>query len=473
VARAIQAESQTKAPELRTDSLLEIVPRISPDLESPVWLAPYANVLERAVLRAQVDGSGDVRVVVAAPPQHGKTELTLRALIWWAIQRPGLRHAYITYNQDRAEEVSRQFTLIAEAAGLRPEGNLAGIRLKGGTTIRFTSVNGSLTGFAVDGVAVIDDPIKGPVEAQSAIVRKRAVEFFDSVVFIRRHPGTSFVVMATRWHPEDLSGVLIKRGWPYINLKAIAEGEVNEDGTVEGDPLGRLPGEALWPQRKPPEFFDSERKNAFWWAALFQGEPRPRGGNVFGEPGMYSRLPVEGYRGAYGLDLAYSAKTHADWSICVEIWRVDPGRGAPPVFYVVDVQRKQVSAPEFALTLKAKHSARPFPMRWYAAGTEKGSADFLKSRGIPISAVTPRGDKFARAQSVAAAWNDGRVMVPDPEHVSAPWLPDFLTIVQGFTGVHDTHDDDVEALAAGFDELNGRVIEYDPRHNLSLPRVRC
>lgn len=465
-------QSTLRGPSLHTDSLLDLVPKISPELVAPTWLEPYSRVLERAVVRPGVDGSGNICVVVAAPPQHGKTELTLRALVWWAIQRPGLRHAYITYNQDRAEEVSRQFSAIAEMAGLRPEGNLAGIRLKGGTTIRFTSVNGSLTGFPVDGVAVIDDPIKGPIEAQSAIVRKRAVEFFDSVVFIRRHPGTSFVVMATRWHPEDLSGVLIKRGWQYINLKAIAEGPVNDEGTVESDPLGRKPGESLW-SRKPPEFFATERKNAFWWASLFQGEPRPRGGTIFGEPSMYSRLPTEGFRGAYGLDLAYTAKTHADWSILIEIWRVDPpGKGALPLFYVVDVQRKQVSAPEFALTLKAKRSVRGFPMRWYAAGTEKGSADFLKSKGIPIHVIPPRGDKFVRAQAVAAAWNDGRVMIPDPEHIRADWLPDFLTVVQGFTGVNDLHDDDVDALAAGFDELNAKAIGFDPRYNSALPSMR-
>lgn len=414
-------------------------------MEPPRWLAPYALELERAI-------GGEVHVVVAAPPQHGKTELTLRAFVWWALRHPGKRHAYVTYNQDRAESVSKDFAILAELAGLEPHGTLDDLRLKGGTRIRFTSVNGSFTGFPVDGVCVIDDPIKGPIDARSPTVRAGVVRFFDSVAYIRRHPGTSFVVMATRWHIEDLSGVLVRRGWKYINLRAIAEGPVNDDGVVTTDPLGRRPGESLW-SKKPPSFFESDRKNTYYWASLFQGDPRPEGGAVFGQPSYYTQLPAAGFRGSYGLDLAYTAKTHADWSICLELWRETPAKGQPARFFVIDVQRKQVDAPSFALSLKAARSRRPWSMRWYAAGPEQGIASFLRSKGIPMHSPAPRGDKFVRSHPVAEAWNDGRVLLPDPEHFDATWLADFLDVVQNFTGVNDEHDDDVDALAAAFDEI--------------------
>ena len=44
---------------------------------------------------------------------------------------------------------------------------------------------------------------------------------------------------------------------------------------------------------------------------------------------------------------------------------------------------------------------------------------------------------------MASAWNKGRVRVP----LAAPWLPAFLDEVKGFTGVHDPHDDQVDALS--------------------------
>lgn len=442
--------------------LVEYVHEVSPDLEAPEHLRPYAEILESACPSRW--SRGGVRVVVAAPPQHGKTELTLRAFLWWAIRCEPKRHAYATYNGDRALAVARKFWVLAEQSGLEPSGVLDEIRLKGGATIKFTSIGGSLTGYPVDGVCVIDDPLKDATEAQSATIRQRCVEWFDTVAFTRRHPGTSFVIMATRWHPEDLSGVLIGRGWRYVNLKAIAEGPANDNGIVLDDPAGRRAGESLWPAHKPPEFFAEERKNPHWWASLYQGEPRPRGAKLFGEPARYDTLPAI-YRVGFGVDLAYTAKTQRDWSVCIELWRQDR-EGADPLFYVVEVDRRQVQAPDFSSAVKAKVERTSAPIRWYAYGPEIGVGDFLIRDGLYLQALSARGDKFVRAQDVAKAWNAGRVLVPR----DAPWLAVFLDELREFTGTGDLHDDQVDALGAAFDLLNedltdGGIYTVPSRHD--------
>lgn len=472
VASKIRAESQRRllpgmaaarlqairanAPQTETvrPKLLDYVAGIAPYFDRFDYLAPYAAVLEGAI-------GGNLRVAFAAPPQHGKSELALRAFLYWAKYFPGKRHAYVTYNGTRTQEVAKLFQRLAEEAGFPVQGTLSVVELGNGTTVKFTSIDAGLTGYAVDGVCLIDDPIKGPGEARSAAVRRDCKEFWHAVARTRRHEGTSFIVMATRWHIDDLSGYLIKEGkFDYINLKAIAEpdnqDDVDAEGRVISDPNRRIAGESLW-KRKPPAFFREEQTNRYWWSAMYQGKPIPIGGNVFAkEAAWYRALPEKGYRGAFGLDLAYSAKTHADWSICVEMLRVDNPDGDPkrPHFYVVDVQRKQVDAPSFALTLKARRAAHPYPMRWYAAGTEKGSADFLNRQGLKIEVLPPKGDKFIRAQPVAAAWNDGRIFLPDPEvYPNVQWVAPFLDVVQNFTGVNDDNDDDVDALAAGYDLL--------------------
>jgi predicted phage terminase large subunit-like protein len=427
------------------------------------YFAPYADECERAI-------GGNLRCWIAAPPQHGKTEFTLRALLWWARFFPGKRHAYVTYNQLQARIVSESFQRLAEEAGFDVTGTLELVILDDTTRIKFTSIEGSLTGYPIDGVCVIDDPIKGQAEAISPKFRQSFIAWWKSTARARRHPGTSFIGMGTRWHVDDPGGFLIKKeGFRYINLKAIAEprdvDDLDEDGRVISDPLHRLPGEALssW---KTPDFFAEERSDIYWWSAMYQGEPVPMGSTVFAEPGShdaegnprgptyYRELPKDGYTGAFGLDLAYSSKTHADWSICIE------GIAHGGKLYIVDVIRKQVEAPAFALTLKAKASARPgWPMRWYASGTEKGAADFIR-RALrsslnrdPMKVLPPLGDKRVRATSAAAKWNAGDVLLPDPDAISAPWLPTFLASVTSFTGVSDEHDDDVDALAALHDQL--------------------
>jgi phage terminase large subunit-like protein len=182
---------------------------------------------------------------------------------------------------------------------------------------------------------------------------------------------------------------------------------------------------------------------------MYQGRPRPRGGTLFHEPNFYTSLPKEGYAVGFGIDLAYTAKSSADWSICLEMWRVGACDDPQAKFYVVGVDRAQVEAPSFALTLKARSVRRPGArMLWRASGTERGSATFLKAQGIPIVWAPPPGDKFVSATAVAAAWNDGRVLVPDPEEFpeSKRWLTAFLQSIDDFTGVGDEQDDDVDAL---------------------------
>lgn len=455
------AQQQESTPTEPTPELLDYFVRISPELERPDWLTPYADLLQRAI-------DGKLRAAVAAPPQHGKTELALRAFLWWAKYFPGRRHAYVTYSQERAYEVAADFKRLAEEAGFIVTGTLRRMRIDGHTTIKFTSVNGGLTGAPIDGVCVIDDPYANYEDARSTKVRRKVLSWWKTVARARRHEGTSFLVMATRWHPDDFTGYVTgELGWQYVNLKAIAEPAANDDfdeqGRIKSDPLHRRRGESLWPSKKPPEFFDEERKDAFEWASQYQGEPRPEGGKLFhpigsvdekGQPlgaVYYAELPKDGYRGAFGLDFAYTAKTHADWSILLE------GIAVGPDLYIVDIVRRQVDEEGFVDTLKLKSEARPgWRFRWYYAGPEKGVAGFVKREGIKTLRALPAvTDKRVRALPVSRAWNRGRVHLPDPKafpHIASA-LAEFLLVVYGFTGDGDAQDDDVDALAALFDQL--------------------
>ncbi len=447
----------------KTPTLLEFFEEITPGLLRPFWLEPYAAILQTAI-------GADYRVGVAAPPQHGKTELALRAFLYWAKFFPGKRHAYVTYSQERAYEVAAEFRRIAEEAGFAVQGTLKMMRLPGGTRIKFTSIDGALTGAPIDGVCVIDDPYKDENDARSPSHQKRVQRWWKGVARARRHPGTSFIVMATRWHVSDFTGYVTRElGWRYINLKAIAEPASNDDfdhetGRVLSDPLGRRKGESLAPF-KPPEFFTEERKDRFTWSAMYQGEPRPDGGKIFAEPGtietdengkertlgpgFYTELPKEYRAGAFGIDLAYTKDTHADWSVLIE------GIAAGGKLYLVDMVEKQVEGDAFVLTLKAKSSARPgWPMRWYhGGGGEKGVASFIRRQGIAIKAIPAVSDKRVRALPFAAGWNAGDVMLPDPAVIKAPWVPRLLQLFADFTGDGDEVDDHVDAGAALYDQL--------------------
>ena len=96
------------------------------------------------------------------------------------------------------------------------------------------------------------------------------------------------------------------------------------------------------------------------------------------------------------------------------------------------------------------------PLHAYVGGTELGVIDLLRTQGVYVNAITAKEDKYARALSCAAAWNRGEVCTPE----AAPWLSAFIGEVADFSGISDDHDDQVDALVAGFDALGigGAVI---------------
>lgn len=430
--------------------------RVNPHLLLPLHFIVYVRQVLLAV-------GGNLRLVFAAPPQHGKTEVTLALIAFLVLEYPGRRWAYITYNQRRANGVARKFRRLLANAGEIASGSLAQMYLPGGGQILFTSIDGGITGEPVDGAAFIDDPYKNRKEADSQARREVIEETYHDAIEPRVHPGGSIFLLATRWHPQDLSGTLISEGWLYINLQALAEGEANDNGIVKDDPNGRRVGEALFPEKWPREALLEKQGKVleFTWSALYQGRPRPKGGKHFKGTFFYTKLP-EKYSGGFGTDLAFSAKTQGDWSINLELWKEERGPGEKPLYYVKWVDRAQVEAPEFTLTLKARHRKRPgFKFYWRASGTEKGSADFIKrslrSEEHPAPFMTPPlvGDKIAGIQHAAPAWNEGRILVPDPEIFPEceEWLWPFLDVIHNFTGTGKEKDDDADALGNIFDQL--------------------
>jgi predicted phage terminase large subunit-like protein len=182
------------------------------------------------------------------------------------------------------------------------------------------------------------------------------------------------------------------------------------------------------------------------WASLFQGRPVPRGSRLYGEPTYYDALPTEGYRVVYGLDLAYTAKTSADWTVCVKL--LVTGRRHLARAYVADVRRLQVEAPQSGAMLAKLLSVAPGPIWWHGSGPEKGSAQLFNQSHLNgrLRLIATTMDKFTRALDSSEAWNDGRILVPR----QASWLAPFLGVVMGFTGVNDDVDDDVDALGSGW-----------------------
>jgi predicted phage terminase large subunit-like protein len=446
------------------ETFAEFIERVAPDEPPPRHLRPLIDVVERARREP-------VRACISMPPRHGKTRTLIRAIAWWLSRSPADTCAYASYSERQAWSKSLLARQDAVAAGIALHKSKQAAdewrTLTWGGLVA-TGVGGPLTGKGVTGLVVIDDPFKNPQEANSQLIRDNVWEWFWAVPMTRLEGPASVIVLHTRWHEDDLIGRLAKMsGWQVINLPAIAE--TPEPGQPP-DPLGRAPGESLWPERFPVEKLEEIQSapdiGPFVWSALYQGRPRRRGAKVFSEIVPRFRKDTfdrTGCSAIIGADPAASKKTTADYSVAV-LWVVR-GHGATSQWYAWDVLRGQWLIPEFARELRTfqnKHF-NGVPIWVEAVAGFKAVPQILIDGGAKLVHEAPvMGDKFQRAQPLAKAWNEGRVFLPE----SAPWLEAFLAEFAAFSGVNDAHDDQVDAAAHAY---NAVIMTPTPPARGSVP----
>lgn len=232
-------------------------------------------------------------LVIEAPPRHGKSELISRHLPTWYLGRyPNRRVMLTSYGDKLARHFGRTVRDALDARadwfginGVRAdvkaadEWDLAAPYYGGMLT---AGVGGPLTGRGCD-LLIVDDPIKNAQDAISETVRDTHWDWFRSTALTRLEPRAFVVLMQTRWHEDDLAGRVIRlAGQPELegfgvrrlHLPALAKAQ-DEMPDCLPDPLGREPGEPLWPERWPLKALQQIKATLgpYWWGAMYQQTP--------------------------------------------------------------------------------------------------------------------------------------------------------------------------------------------------------
>jgi phage terminase large subunit-like protein len=417
-------------------------------------LQVYVDVLMKSL-------DEEVRICLAAPPQHGKTTVTLFGLAYFCTLRTGLYHVFITYNDAIAKQQAKLFCAILREQGIKfkKTGNIVSVEKgaeNGGNTVRFMALHQGLSGYPINGVVVVDDALKGYAQANSLSVRNGIYELVLTELFARKSKGKlSIIVMATRWHDDDLTGRLVRfHDWPYLRIPAICDGQ--------DDPAGREVGEPLWSAGQSLESLEVERLNQGErrFSALWQGIPMPDGGFAFMQPQTYQERPKEGrWLVSYGIDPAGGKNKRSDWSVMVRLISDTDNK----VSYVDRVWRMQCKMLDFLPYMQQAQDEMPGTITWYYGGQEASIAQFMehvsaKQGGLKINLLpAAAGSKYVRATEAIDAWNNGRILVPMEPNQQ---MKQFIGVVTSFTGQNDGIDDDVDALAGAFQPLIKRVPRY-------------
>jgi hypothetical protein len=236
-----------------------------------------ADFLGRQIAEAVYRGGG--RLIINVAPRQGKSEVVSFATPTWFLDNwPGKRVILASHTADLSLEYGRRVrnefaTNPRLTTRLRDDSKAANRwNTPAGGGMKTVGVGGAIVGFGGD-LILVDDAHKNWAEAHSPLIRRRINEWFDATLISRLEPNGTIIVVMQRWDQDDLTGHLIrgsKEHWTVFRLPAIAG---------ENDPMGRIPGEAVCPER-----FDIDALQAIQaarpkvvWDAMYDQSPSPDG----------------------------------------------------------------------------------------------------------------------------------------------------------------------------------------------------
>jgi predicted phage terminase large subunit-like protein len=396
--------------------------------------------------------------MVFMPPRHGKSDLISKYFpAWYLGTLPNNHVILVSYEADFAASWGRKarevLDELADDFGIKVkqessaakhweiEGHSGGMDAAG--------AYGPITGKGAD-VLVIDDPVKNAEEAYSPVQREKLWDWYQSTAFTRLEPNGAIILVMTRWHEDDLAGRLLKHEpgqWEVISLPALAEAD---------DPLNRVEGEALWPERFPVEQLSEKKKavGSYWWSAMYQQRPVPLEGGFFKsnwvqffDPEYVPDMDIT----IQSWDTAQTKSSSSDF-VVGQVW----GKiGAD--FYLLDQVRgrwdfDETVAEILNLSEKWDTSAKIVEAQTLGAAL----ASHLKHKVEGIIPISVRASKELRAQNCLPVWQSKNVYIPKPDDGEYAWVDDYVRELLTFPNA--ANDDQTDATTLALNQLRGTLF---------------
>jgi phage terminase large subunit-like protein len=414
------------------------------------------------------------RLMIFLPPGGAKSTYgSVVAPSWIMGKFPGTKIILTSYGSDLAKKHGRKARQICKSkkyemlfgTTISKETSAADFwTLENGSEYMSGGILSGITGNRAHGL-IIDDPIKGRKEADSETVQESTWQAYQDDLKTRLIPGGWEIIIQTRWSENDISSKILPedyngetglidcrdgREWFVICLPAQHKEDFPED------PLGRKPGEYLWPEWFTAEHFEGFQAVPRTWNSLFQQRPTDSEGDFFQRSWFKRYRMGDEPRSLH----VYMTSDHApagddgdkdtDYN-CVRVWGVD----ADYNIFMLGGFRSRETLDKFGD--KAIGLIRRWkPFAWFPEDDNnwKSVAGFIKREmhreraWCRIEPISPHGsDKPTKAQAFQGMAAMGMVHIPyssDGDEV----IEQYIKFPAG------KHDDEVDAGA-----IMGRVID--------------
>lgn len=405
------------------------------------------------------------RLMLYAPPRHGKSRLTAVEFAAWLLGRdPSRKIILASYSSDLAIRHSKlvrdilddtNYQALFPATKINPEDRSAEFwNTTAGGYLKGVGVGGSLTGHGAD-FLIIDDPFKDHQESHSPTTRETVWQWYLSTAYTRLSPEGRIIIINTRWNMDDLCGRILNpkrrsemtgegEQWVEINYPALA---------VDGDVLGRAVGAPLC-----PGMFSEYRLNIirntvghYLWSALYQGKPVPSDGHRI-NPNWFEIIQPE--------DVPAGLSWERYWDLaCTKNQTSDSTAGVAGAmdgdgyFYLRDMIAGQWDWPgarqRIVNTAIIEHGV---PLGIEAVAGFLSAYQNLREVVPPttfLSQYSPDTDKHSRALPWIALAENRKVRL-----VAGGWITEFLNQAAEFPK-KGCHDDMIDAVSGVYEMLAG------------------
>lgn len=445
------------------------------------------------------------KLIVQAPPQHGKSEGSSRKLpSFMHGLNPDDKIVIGSYAATIARDFNRDNQRIIDTPRYRelfPNTYLNGSNVvtmantylrnsdviemvgrKG--SLRVVGRGGSLTSKTVD-VSILDDVYKDYSEGNSPIIREAAWKWYTTVVRTRLHNDSQELIVFTRWNDDDLIGRIEKSGevvidikcwddlenipagaWVRLNFEALKTGE-----PTELDP--REPGMALWEDRHSKLKLEGQKAlDPVQFQCLYQGNPGSAEGRLYqpfktwtekGEWGTYIRSGNYTDVADEGTDLLFSA--------CYDIYKSEnqifnekTKRWESLLFALItDMEMTEENTDVTTITIPAMINRNGTQRAWIESNN--GGAQFEKTIKKKVKATTKPfyqgGNKESRIVTASAMVNQHIIMPFGWETRHKNVYDHVTTFLRKFNA--NMHDDPEDGLTGIYEKeiADGNIKPYN------------
>ncbi len=415
------------------------------------------------------------RLIISVPPRNGKTELVSRRLPAYLFGiNPDAQIIACSYGADLAQHNNRDVQRIIDSkeyAAIFPDTYLNdsnvrtdahGSYIRNSDTFEIvghtgayncSGIGGAITGKGMN-YGIVDDYHKNREEAESLTIRNKVWDWYNDVFSTREEGEGGIIVIATRWHKDDLIGRLLKKAneddeadqWEVINLPALSEETLAPYDQRTG------PDQPLWPWKFSYKWLKKKKANlsVYSWLSLYQQRPVAISGNLISESNFKYCSIHDGvltlkdnyndqYNKSYLLsqcrifqtcDPATSINTLADY-FSLGTWAQTPNNELA----LIDLLHEKMEKPkQIPLMRQQYHNWHPSTQWIGSKGLGLSLFQDLRDNGLPVNKIEEVSNKISRFTTACDRISTGTVYFLD----NLPHKQEFKTQLLDFpNGEHD------------------------------------